>query len=86
MNKLSRSVIASLALCAAAFTQSVVAEEQVKSDVITKSLPQPAVIKPVNTTVPPGYGNATPSTKKPTVSNTTSTNSKGCNPPIIPCK
>jgi hypothetical protein len=86
MNKLNHTVLASLALCAVAFTQSAIAEEQVKSDVITKSLPQPAVIKPVNTTVPPGYGNATPSTKKPTVSNTTSTNSKGCNPPIIPCK
>ena len=83
---LNRTILASLALCAVALTQSATAEEHIKSDVITKSLPQPAVIKPVNTTVPPGYGNATPSTKKPTVSNTTSTNSKGCNPPIIPCK
>lgn len=82
---LNRTILASLALCAVALTQSATAEEHIKSDVITKSLPQPAVIKPVNTTVPPGYGDAKPSTKKPTISDAPSTNGKPaiC---IYPCK
>ena len=85
MNKLNRTL---LALCAVAFTQSAVADDQVKSDSTIKSIPQSAVIKPVNTTVPPSYGAVTPTTKKPTVNNTPSANSKGkdCSASIIPCK
>ena len=91
MNKLNHTVLASLALCAVAFTQSAIAEEQVKSDLVTKSLPQSAVIKPVNTTVPPGYGNATPSTKDSKISVAPSANSKSkmCMMPngqMAPCK
>ncbi len=88
---LNRTILASLALCAVALTQSATAEEHIKSDVITKSLPQPAVIKPVNTTVPPGYGNATPSTKDSKISDAPSANSKSkmCMMPngqMAPCK
>jgi hypothetical protein len=91
MNKLNHTVLASLALCVVAFTQSAIAEEQVKSDLVTKSLPQSAVIKPVNTNVPPGYGNATPSTKDSKISGVPSANSKSkmCMMPngqMAPCK
>jgi hypothetical protein len=85
MNMLNRTILASLALCAVALTQSASAQDQVKSDSAIKSIPQSAVVKPVNTTVPPGYGDAKPSTKKPTISDAPTTNGKPaiC---IYPCK
>ena len=90
MNKLNRTVLASLALCAVAFTQSAVADDQVKSDSTIKSISPSAVTKPVNTNVPPGYGAATPSTKKSKISDSPSANgkSKVCMMPngqMVPC-
>ncbi|CAN1522655.1 hypothetical protein MCEORH2_01175 [Methylophilaceae bacterium] len=91
MNLHNRTIFASLALCALAFAQSATADDQVKSDSTIKSTPQSAVIKPVNTTVPPGYGKATPSTKESKISDAPSANSKSkmCMMPngqMAPCK
>lgn len=85
MNSLNRTVLLSLILCAVAFVQSAVAQDQVESDSSIKSIPQSAVIKPVNTTVPPGYGAVTPSTKKAKVSDAPTAKGKPtiC---IYPCK
>lgn len=82
MNVLNRTLLASLVLCTVAFAQNAVADDQVKPDSPIKSVPQPAVItKPVNTTVPPGYGNATPTTKNPKVGATPTAKGKVCLPP-----
>ena len=91
MNALNRTIFASLALCAQAFSQSAAADDQVKSDSTIKSTPQSAVIKPVNTTIPSGYGNATPSTKdsKKSVAPSANSKSKMCMMPngqMAPCK
>lgn len=91
MNILNRTILARLALCALVFAQSASAQDQVKSDSAIKSIPQSALVKPVNTTVPPGYGDAKPSTKKPTISDAPSANgkSKMCMMPngqMAPCK
>ena len=88
MNKHNHTVLASLALCAVAFTQSAIAEEQVKSDSTIKSNPKPAgLTKPVNTTVPPAYGNATPTTKDLKVKNTPKSDkkTKDCKYPALIC-
>lgn len=85
MNKLNRTILVSLALCTVAFAQSASAQDQVKLDSTIKSIPQSAVVKPVNTTVPSGYGDATPSTKKAKVSDAPTAKGKPaiC---IYPCK
>jgi hypothetical protein len=78
MNKHNHTVLASLALCAVAFTQSTIAEEQVKSDVITKSLPQPAPLKPISVPTKPAKNkiNNTPKSDKKT---------KDCKYPALVC-
>ncbi len=45
MNKLNRTLLASLALCAVTFAQNVAAENQVKSNGMTKN---PPPVKPIN--------------------------------------
>ncbi|MCF8193283.1 MAG: hypothetical protein K9J03_03735 [Candidatus Methylopumilus sp.] len=78
MNILNRTVLAGLALCSMTFAQSAVAQDQVKSDVITKSLPQPAPLKPISVPTKPAKNkiNNTPKSDKKT---------KDCKYPALVC-
>jgi hypothetical protein len=78
MKVIYRTLLASLTLCAIAFSHNAAAQDEVKSDVITKSIPQPVLVKPISAP-------ATPTKNKINNTPTADVKTKHCKYPALVC-